>query len=305
MDARASPASARRRPRRRFLNLIGESLVGWVRDGAPSMGAAIAFYTLFATAPLLIMVISVADAVLGRENAERHVLSQLQQLLGDQAFGGVQTLLTNVHLAAHSRLSTVAGAITLLIGASSVFAELQNALNKIWRAQPRSAVQGLWHAVRARLLAFALVFIVGLLLMLLLIASSGLAMLGGWLGGYITESHQVVWLLDLVLGFALATLLFAIIYKYVPRESIGWREVWVGSVVTAFLFSSGRLIMVMWLRHTPLNSLYGFAGSFLLLLLWVYYSAQIFLLGAEFTYLYAQSSGSRSARARAPSRADR
>lgn len=305
MDARAPPAAARRLTRAGLVWIIRHTLVGWVRDGAPSMGAAIAFYTLFATGPLLLMVLRVADAFMGAEAVQRHVLWQLHQLLGDAGFGEMRTFITHLNVSVHSGLSTLAGVLTLLFGASSVFAELQNAINRIWHAQSHTAVQGLWHALRARLLAFALVFGVGFLLMVLLIASSGLAMLASWLGTFTTESHRVVWALDTALGFGLATLLFAMIYKYVPREPIAWGDVWVGALVTAVLFSAGKVVILAYVARLALNSLYGVAGSFLLLLLWLYYSAQIFLLGAEFTYRYAQARGSTPMSARAPSSVDR
>lgn len=267
--------------------IIADSLIGWVKDGAPSMGAAIAFYTLFAAGPMLLLVVWVAGAFVGPDVVQATMLTQFHHLLGDAGFGAARALIMSLNAPAHSRFSTVAGIVTLLFGASSVFAELQNALNRIWRITPSSPVQGLHHALRARLLAVALVGGVGLLLMVLLIASSGLAMLAGWLGSLTAESHRVVWVLDVALGFGLATLLFAILFKYVPLESVPWRDVWVGALVTAALFSAGRLVLVVYLGRVALNSLYGFAGSFLLLLLWVYYSAQIFLLGAEFTYRYA------------------
>ncbi len=251
------------------------------------MGAAIAFYTLFAAAPILLLVIQAAGFFVGTEVVRAHVLAQLHGLLGNAGFPAVRTLIGSLSADAQGHFSTAAGIITLMFGASSVFSELQNSLNRIWRAESHSAVQGLRHALRARLLAFALVFAVGFLLMVLLVASAGLAILAAWLGSVTPGSHRVVWLLDVALGFGLATLLFATIFRYVPRQHVAWPAVWVGALVTAALFSVGRLVMVVYLGRIALNSLYGVAGSFLLLLLWVYYSAQIFLLGAEFTYRYA------------------
>jgi membrane protein len=287
MNATLSSPRAPVSGRPSLLKIIGDSLVGWVKDGAPSMGAAIAFYSLFAAAPILLMVIQAAGLVVGPDVVQEHVLGQFHRLLGNAGFAAARAVIGGLNADAHGHFSTVAGLVTLLFGASSVFAELQNALNRIWRAEPRSAAQGLRHAVRARLLAFALVFAAGFLLMVLLVATSGLAMLAGWLGTVTSDSHQVVWLLDAALGFAVATLLFAVIFRYIPQQRVAWHAVWVGALVTAALFSAGRLVMVVYLGRTALNSLYGFAGSFLLLLLWVYYSAQIFLLGAEFTYRYA------------------
>ena len=279
-----------------MLALIGDSIVGWVKDGAPSMGAAIAFYTLFAAGPMLLLVVWGAGAFVGRDVVQAKMLLQFHHLLGDAGFAAARALIISLNSPLHPRFSTAAGIATLVFGASSVFAELQHALNRIWRVEATSTVQGLQHALRARLLAVALVFGVGLLLMVLLIASSGVAMLASWLGSENPESHRLVWASDVALGFGLATLLFAVLFKYVPLKSVPWRAVWVGALVTAVLFSAGRLVLVVYLGRMALSSLYGFAGSFLLLLLWVYYSAQIFLLGAEFTYRYAQRPGRRPSR---------
>jgi membrane protein len=287
MEAQWTPGPASRSAPARIFHIIRDTIIAWLKDGAPSMGAAIAFYTLFATAPILLLVIRAAGMFVAPEVVQEHVLLQLHRVLGNAGYPAVRTLISGLAADASGGLSTAAGVITLLFGASSVFAELQNALNRIWRSEPRGGTQGLRHAVRARLLSFALVFVAGFLLMLLLVASSGLAMLTAWLDTMNAESHRVVWLLDVALGFGLATLLFAMIFRFVPQRHVSWRAVWVGSFVTAALFSLGRVVIVVYLGRTALHSLYGFAGSFLLLLLWVYYSAQIFLLGAEFTCRYA------------------
>jgi membrane protein len=186
--------------------------------------------------------------------------------------------------------------VTLLIGATSVFAELQNSLNRIWRTPTPPDTQGMLRAVRTRLLSFGLVLGVGFLLLVSLIVSAALESVGTWLGAFMADWHDLVVSLDIALGFAVATVLFAMIYKYVPREQIIWGDVWVGALVTAALFTAGKLVIVVYLGRVAFSSAYGAAGSFLVLLLWVYYSAQIFLLGAEFTFSYAcqRQSGSRA-----------
>ncbi len=279
---------------------IGEitrrSLVSWFKDDAPSMGAALAFYTLFAIAPILLAVIWAAGAFIGPDVVQEHVLAQMRNLLGGPGTAAVGALLASVRHSPRSSYSAAAAFITLLIGATSVFAELQNALSRIWRTPPRDAVQGLWHLLRARLLSFGLILGVGFLLLVSLLVTAGLEGLGNWLGRFTSEWYGVVVALYVLLGFAMTTVLFAMIYKYVPQEEIAWGDVWVGSLVTALLFSAGKLIIVVYLGRMAVTSVYGIAGSFLVLLLWVYYAAQIFLLGAEFTCEYAYGRGSRAGR---------
>ena len=275
--------------------VVREAVVSWFQDDAPSMGAAIAFYTLFAIAPILLIFIWVAGAFVGPDVVQTYILAQLRTLLGDQGTAAVRALLASAQYRAGSRYSTAAEILTLLIAASSVFAELQNAFNRIWRTPPRDAVQGLWHLIRGRLLSVGFIFGVGFLLLVSLIASAGFEGLGSWLGTFIGEWHGVVFVLDVALGFIMTTVLFAMIYKYVPQEETAWGDVWVGALVTASLFIAGKLLIVVYLGRIALGSAYGIAGSFLVLLLWVYYSAQIFLFGAEFTCTYAYGLGSRAA----------
>lgn len=280
------------------LNQLGEitrrALVSWFEDDAPSMGAALAFYTLFAIAPILLAVIWLAGTFLGTDLVEEHVLAQMGNLLGGTGTAAVRALLASVRHSPRNGYSAAAELITLLIGATSVFAELQNALSRIWRTPPRGAVQGLWHLVRARLLSFGLILVLGFLLLVSLLANAGLEGLGTWLGKFTAEWYRVVFVLYVLLRFAITTVLFAMIYKYVPHEQIAWGDVWVGSLVTALLFSAGKFIIVVYLGRMAVTSVYGIAGSFLVLLLWVYYAAQIFLLGAEFTCEYAYGRGSRA-----------
>jgi membrane protein len=181
----------------------------------------------------------------------------------------------------------------LLIGATSAFAELQNSLNRIWRLPSEQRRPGVWAMLRARLLSFGLVLGVGFLLLVSLIISAGLEGLGTWFGGFVSNWHSVVLSVDVVFGFAITTVMFAMIYKYVPREQFAWGDVWVGALVTTVLFAIGKQIIVVYLGRVAFASAYGAAGSFVVLLLWVYYSAQIFLFGAEFTYVYTHEYGSR------------
>ena len=277
--------------------VIRQSLVSWFKDDAPSMGAAIAFYTLFAIAPILLIFIWVAGEFIRPDIVQRDILAQLRVLLGDAGAEAVRDLLRSTKYSGRSGFSTAAGIVAVFIGATSVFAELQNALHRIWRTPPRSMAEGLWQVLRARLLSFGMVLGIGFLLLVSLIASAALEGLGSWLGSFVAQWHGLVLTLDVLLGFMIATILFAMIFKYVPREQIVWGDVWVGALVTAVLFSAGKWMIVVYLGRVAFASAYGVAGSFLVLLLWVYYSAQIFLLGAEFTCNFAYQHGSRAGRA--------
>lgn len=274
-------------------SIARRTLVSWFQHDATSMGAAIAFYTLFSIAPILLIVIWVAGAFITPEAVQSHVLTQMQMLLGKSGAEAVRTLLVSARYSGKNGFSTAVGIVTLLVGATSVFAELQNSLNRIWRTPSTADRQGVWVVLRGRLLSFGLVLGVGFLLLVSLVMSAGLEGLGMWLGIFMADWHEVIMSLDVVLGFAISAVLFAMIFKYVPREQITWGDVWVGAVATATLFIIGKQVIVVYLGRVAFTSAYGAAGSFVVLLLWVYYSALIFLLGAEFTYSYACELGSR------------
>jgi membrane protein len=281
--------------------IIRRSFLAWFKDEASSMGAAIAFYTLFSIAPILLIVIWIASSFLAPDAVQAKVLTEVQLILGDTGAAAVRTILVSTRNAVHDGYSSAVSVVTLLIGATSVFAELQNALNRIWRTPRAEGNKGVWQAVRSRLLSFGLVLCVGFLLLVSLIISASLEAFSGWLGTVIADWRSVAFALDVILGFAVSTVLFAMIYKYVPREKIAWGDVWVGALVTSTLFTVGKLVIVVYFGRIAFSSAYGVAGSFLVLMLWVYYSAQIFLLGAEFTYSYAYEHGSRVGREEAQS----
>jgi membrane protein len=276
--------------------IIRQCVVSWFKDEASSMGAAIAFYTLFSITPILLIVIWIASVFIAPDAVQAHVMTQMQLLLGDSGAAAVRTILTSAKYAGKNGWSTTVGIVTLLIGATSVFAELQNSLNRIWRTPRAEGHRGVWQAARDRLLSFGLVLGVGFLLLVSLIISAGLEGISSWLGAMIADWHTVLLIMDLILGFMITTVLFAMIFKYVPRERITWGDVWVGSLVTACLFTIGKIVIVVYIGRAAVSSAYGAAGSFLVLMLWVYYSAQIFLLGAEFTHTYAYKHGSRMGR---------
>ncbi len=278
---------------RRFGKIIRESLVAWIKDDASSMGAAIAFYTLFAIAPILLFVIWIAGRFIAPDAVQAHVLNQVQLALGDTGEAAVRTILVSTKSAVDQGYSRALSAVALLFGATSVFAALQNSLDRIWRTPQAEGHGGVLHVVRSRLLSFGLVLCVGFLLLVSLLMSASLEALSSWLGAVMADWTTLVFTLDVILGFVITTLLFALIYRYVPRERVIWSDVWVGAVVTATLFTVGKFVILVYFGRVAVSSAYGAAGSFLVLLLWVYYSAQIFLLGAEFTRSYAYENGSR------------
>jgi membrane protein len=284
-----------------IFTLIRDSVVAWLDHNASSLGAALAFYTLFSIAPILVIAVAIAGYVFGPSVAETHLLQQMQGLLGQSGAAAIQGLLTSAHQSNQKGFAAAIGIGTLLVGASSVFGELQNTLNTIWKTPPRNAVVW-WRMLRSRILSFGLILGVGFLLLVSLVASAALAALGTWLGSYLVQWQIILPALDLLLSVGLSTVLFAMIYKYVPKEEIDWGDVWVGGFVTACLFTVGKLLIGLYLGRSSFSSAYGAAGSIMVLLLWIYYSAQIFLLGAEFTHVYTYSHGSRSHGARSAAR---
>jgi membrane protein len=268
----------------------------WINHNASSLGAALSFYTLFSLAPILVIAMAVAGALFGPHVAETHVLEQMRALLGDGGAAALQSLLSNAHQSGLKGVAAALGIVTLLIGATSVFGELQNTLDFLWKSPHKDSIAW-WRILRSRILSVGLILGVGFLLMVSLIVSAGLAALGAWLGSFM-QWRVILPAMDLVLSLGLTTVLFAMIYKYVPREDIAWGDVWIGGLVTACLFSVGKLVIGLYLGRSSLNSAYGAAGSIMVLLLWIYYSAQIFLLGAEFTHVFTYALGSRSGRER-------
>lgn len=264
----------------------------WVDDYAQSMGAALAYYTMFSIAPFLLIVISVAGLIFGAEAARGEILAQLQYLMGTQNAEAVQKLLESASKPATSIAASVAGVVLLLVGATSVFAELQDALDRIWRA-PKRHKAGLWSLVRARLLSFGAITGIAFLLMVSLVVSASLAAMGKMWGPLFADWQALANAVNLLVSFVLTVAVFAMIYKTMPRARVAWADVWIGAVVTALLFTLGKSLIGLYLGRSGVMSAFGAAGSLVVSLVWVYYSAQIFLLGAEFTWAYALTFGSR------------
>lgn len=257
------------------------------------MGAALAYYTLFSMAPLLLIAISVAGAVFGGDAARAAILEQLQALLGADGAAAVAELLLNVQRSGQSTLGTILGAALLTIGATSVFAELQDALDHIWRVDQRRRGGTLWQILRARLLSFGLVLGVGFLLMVSLAVSAAIAAWGRWWAPVFGSGQLLLEWANHGLGFVLTAALFAAIYKWMPRAHVAWRDVLLGSVVTAGLFTLGKALIGWYIGSSGVAAGFGAASAIVALLIWVYGSAQVFLFGAELTWIYAQRFGSR------------
>ena len=273
-------------------SLLRDAAGSWLDDYAPSMGAALAFYTLFSIAPLLLIVISVAGLVFGEQAARGEIIEQLATLVGRDSASTIESLLQGLNRPEAGVLGTLVGLLVLLIGATTVFAELQDAMDRIWRAPSRPAGGGLWRLIRTRLLSLGLVLGIGFLLIVSLIVSAALAALGKWWEPWFSEIEFVARALELGLSFVFVGAVFAMIYKWMPRVRVAWRDVLVGAALTALLFTVGKTLIGLYIGRSGVASPFGAAASLVVLLLWVYYSAQIFLLGAEFTWVYARRYGS-------------
>ena len=282
-------------------SLVGQVWTAWRADYAASMGAALAYYTLFSLAPLLLIVVSVAGLVFGEAAARGEIQAQLDSLMGPHSASAVQDLLASVHQPAKGVAATLLGLVLLLAGAASVFGELQDALDRIWRVPAKEgAAPGWLDLLRSRLLSFGMILALGFLLTVSLLVSAMLAALGHRLEPVFEGWQSVVALGNALGGFLLAALVFALIFKLMPRVHVMWRDVWVGALFTAVLFALGKSLIGLYIGRSGVASGFGAAGSLVVILLWVYWSAQILLIGAEFTWVYANLFGSRSAQGPRP-----
>ncbi|MEM8805596.1 MAG: YihY/virulence factor BrkB family protein [Cyanobacteria bacterium P01_G01_bin.38] len=273
-------------------SLLRATLQAWQKDDASRLAAALAYYTTFSIAPVLVIVIAIAGAFFEQEAVQGELVGQLQGLVGRQGAEVIQSVITNTQTsAANGFWATVMSMALLIFGASGVFSQLQASLNQIWNVKPSG--QGIAYVVRTRLLSFAMVVVIGFLLMVSLGLSAGLAALGHFLSGE-AQAWAPLWQLgNSILSFAVITLLFALIYKVLPDVTVAWRDVWVGAAMTALLFTLGKLLIGLYLGNSSVGSAYGAAGSLAVILIWIYYSAQILFLGAEFTQVYANRYGSK------------
>jgi membrane protein len=269
------------------------------------MGAALAYYTAFSLAPLLIIVIAVAGLAFGQDAARGQVVGELGGLIGTQGANAVQDLLASASKPSSGILASIIGIVTLLLGATSVFGELQTDLDRIWRAPHVQQSSGLLSLIRSRLLSFGMLVAMGFLMLVSLLVGAGLSAVEKWASGVVAGGAVVLQLLNLAVGFFITMLLFASAYRILPRVKIAWSDVWTGAIVTAAFFTLGKYLIGVYIGRAGVSSGFGAAGSLVVILVWVYYSAQIFLLGAEFTWVFAHRHGSKVGAAPEPARLTR
>lgn len=264
----------------------------WIKDKIPQLGAALAFYSVLSMAPMLVIAIAVAGMVFGQEAASGQLDTQIRGLVGKEGAEAVKEMLANAQKPAEGILAGVVGVVTLLVASSGVFGQLQDSMNTIWEVEPKPG-RGIWGLIKDRFLSLSMVFGIGFLLLVSLVLSSVLSALGGAFEGLLPVPAPLLQGVELVVSFTVVTLLFAMIYKFLPDVKIAWGDVWVGSVITALLFTVGKLAIGLYLGKSSFGSAYGAAGSLVVLLVWIYYSSQILFFGAEFTKAYANQKGSR------------
>jgi len=274
-----------------FWKMLKDTVLSFIEDEALSRGAAIAFYTVTSVAPLLLIVIAIAGLAFGREAAQNAIVSQLSGLMGQQTAQILETAVASASSKSAGILATIIGVITLIVTASGVFGEIQSALNAIWKAKPEGT--SVSRLIRARAASLGLVATLGFLLLVSLVVSAALTAFGNYLNSVLPFGELILSLLNTVVSLVLISVLFASIYKILPDRRLEWRGVAVGAVVTALLFTIGKSLIGWYIGSSAVASSFGAAGALIVLLLWVYYSAQIFLLGAESTKVYANRSGSK------------
>jgi membrane protein len=277
---------------RTLWHLIKEAAADWSHDRAPRLGAALAYYTVFSLVPFLVVVIALIGMVFGQEAAQSAILSQIATLVGEQSAAAIKDMIQRADQPSTGLMATGFAVMTLLVGASGVFGQLQDALNTVWGVEPKEG-RGLWGFIKDRFLSFVAVLGTGFLLLVSLILSSALAAFGKWFSGVLPLPETLLHLMNFALSLAVITGLFALIFKVLPDAKVAWRDVWVGAVLTAALFTIGKYGLGLYLGKSNVASAYGAAGSLVVILLWVYYSAQILLYGAEFTQVYANRLGER------------
>ncbi|MGA9120626.1 MAG: YihY/virulence factor BrkB family protein [Bacteroidota bacterium] len=270
--------------------LLRDSAIAWDDDNIGAQGAALAFFTVFSLSPLLIMVVVFSSLGFGHAAASGHLVSQISGLIGAEGAGFVQSLITNAYESDSNLLATIFSAVVVLLGSTAVFVQLRDSLNQIWRVQhkPRGTIRAF---LQGRILSFAIILGIGFLLLVSLVLSAVLAAITSYLSNLLAIFPGLFSLLDFLVSFAGITVVFAVMFKFVPAAKVKWKDVWVGAAVTSLLFSVGKLLIGLYLGNGALGSTFGAARSLVVIMMWAYYSAQIVLFGAEFTRLYAMRFG--------------
>jgi membrane protein len=276
----------------RVWRVLKTSAQEWSNDKAPRLGASLSYYTIFSLAPLLVIAIAVAGLLFGHEAAQGKIVDQLAGLMGADAAKAVQTMVQQSSRHGGGVVASVVGVVTLLVGATGVVIELQDALNVVWKVVPKPG-RGLKGLIRDRLLSFGLVLAFGFLLLVSLVLSAAVAVLDDWIGGYLTAWVVLGYVVSYGISLGVVALLLAVIFKFLPDAKIAWRDVWIGAFVTSALFHLGKFAIALYIGKASVASSFGAAGSLAVLLVWIYYSSQIVLFGAELTRVQAEARGAR------------
>ena len=284
--------------RNNLVILLKETARRWKAHSAPRLGAALAFYTLLSMAPLLLLVVTIVAFVFGQSGAQQRIVGQVRELAGPQGAQTVQNMLRTAHQPSSGFIAGATGIATLLFGASGVFGELRDALNTICDVKVTGT--GGWKGMAIhRLLSFGIVLGIGFLLLVSLVVSAAIATAAKFFSDMVPIHPAILEVINFGISFGMITCLFALMFKYVPDAKVDWRDTWTGATATAFLFTIGKVLLGFYLGIASVGSAYGAAGSLVAVIVWVYYSAQIFLFGAEFTFVYAEEDrATRNARAR-------
>jgi membrane protein len=275
------------------LDMLKESFKEWKEDDSLQLGAALAYYTIFSIAPLLLIVIAVAGLVWGREAAAGAIYRELDGFVGRDGALAVQTMVDNAAKQGDKSgiLATVVAAVTALFGATGVFAQLQSSLNKIWNVEPKPE-RGIVGFVMTRVISFGMILGIGFLLLVALVVSTFLSAVDAYMIGLLPGAERVLQAVSFLLSLAVIALLFAMMFRFLPDVKIAWRDVWIGAAITALLFTIGKFLIGFYLGHSSVASVFGAAGSLVVVLIWIYYSTQILFFGAEITQVYARRYGS-------------
>ena len=265
----------------------------WSRDKVPRMGAALAYYTIFSLAPLLVIAIAIAGFVFGKDAVQGQIMGQIQGLIGPESALAVQTIIQSAHKPVGGTIATVFSVIVLLIGASGVFIEMHDALNDIWKVD-RKFKTGVWNLLKTRFVSFGMVLGIGFLLLVSLLLSAALSAAANYISSFIPVPPAFLHALDFAFSFLFIAALMALIFKLLPDASIRWSDVWVGALLTSLLFTIGKFLIGFYVGKSIRMSAYGATGAVVIVLAWVYYSAQILYFGAEFTHVFSQQCGSQS-----------
>jgi membrane protein len=272
-------------------SILKQTFNDWSEDKAPELGAALAFYTALSIAPLLVIILGIAAFFLGDDAASGQITTQMESMVGQEGASAISDMIKNADKPTAGTIATVLSVITLLFGASGVFGQLQSSMNTIWEVEPKPG-RGIWGMIRDRFLSITMVLGMAFLLLVSMVVSAGIAAAGNVMTGLVGDSPWISHAIHIATSLVVLTLLFAVLFKYLPDVKIGWRDVMLGAFVTAVLFTLGKFAIGLYLGYSSMASSYGVAGSFVVLLVWVYYSAQIFFFGAELTQVYANNYGS-------------